>query len=385
MLASEAERRRALRTFLSVLAIVTSARSIQALFLRSRKKDEEKERTILDKTAVQIALFPTLIPRLYPYFRRQLGTSGLAELISSAFLLLIPPSWRVQAALYATSSALYHSGKTSRLRQWLPPTWTLNIIGNAILLWAFLFKSEAFPSVYERVILSNSTHYVPPEMTRTELEELLRNATFSRQSASTTPTSSTQPQSKHAYTLCAELHPSEPSCLKNYIKASLDESSRTWRWVGAFSVLPILLSKKNKEMLARDPMRVLWKWLTATVRGTAFVTGSITTAWATTCLLQRMLPRHKLKQARWMINASISSLWILILPSKRRNEIALYVARLAALCAWRIWRLEGGPAIPFGDIALFACSWMQLSRLQRRGEKITGLVGLGLSMVQPKT
>jgi hypothetical protein len=56
--------------------------------------------------------------------------------------------------LQVATEALLRTGQGSRWRKRLPPTWTLNMIGNIWLLWAFLFKSEAFPKSYEKVILS---------------------------------------------------------------------------------------------------------------------------------------------------------------------------------------------------------------------------------------
>ena len=52
----------------------------------------------------------------------------------------------------------------------------------------------------------------------------------------------------------------------------------------------------------------------------------------------------------YAINATLASLWILILPDNRRAAISLYVARLAAQCAWEAWKLEGGYTIPYVPI-----------------------------------
>ncbi|KAL5506933.1 hypothetical protein ACEPAH_6389 [Sanghuangporus vaninii] len=367
--------KKSLKVLLSALAIVVSARAIPIILAQIRRKRHKPWKSVVDESAVRIALFPALLPRVYRYLRYRFGSPGSAELLSSTLLTLLPPSWRIHVVLYAASSALYHSGKSSRWRPYLPPAWMLNVAGNAYLLWAFLFQSEAFPHAYERVIFSNSTHYVPPSMKKAELEEILQNATFSE-----TPLDGHNPKRRHNYELCAKLHPQEPSCLKNYLFACLSESLKTSWWVGAFSALPFLLSKR--KVISKNPVLVLRRWLSATIRGTVFVSASITTAWAMTCLLQRILPKEWLRRTRWLINASIASLWILILPDKRRVEISLYVARLAALCAWRAWRLHGGASIPFGDIALFALSWLQLTRLSMKGEKISGLVGLALTKIQ---
>ena len=105
--------------------------------------------------AAKIALFPTLVPELYSYSKQfSPETPFLSELVCSPSLLLLPPSWRVQVVLQIATEALLHIGEGSRWRKKLPPTWTLNVFGNVWLLWAFLFKSQAFPKAYEKVILS---------------------------------------------------------------------------------------------------------------------------------------------------------------------------------------------------------------------------------------
>lgn len=122
--------------------------------LSRRRIDQRTWMSVVDESSIRIALFPTLLPRVYRYLRDRFGSPGSAELLSSTLLRLLPSSWRVHVALYAASSALYHTGTSSRWRRFLPPSWTLNIVGNTYLLWAFLFQSEVFPRAYERVILS---------------------------------------------------------------------------------------------------------------------------------------------------------------------------------------------------------------------------------------
>ncbi|OCB89730.1 hypothetical protein A7U60_g3078 [Sanghuangporus baumii] len=372
-----------LKVLLSALAIVVSARAIPILLAQIRRKRHKPWKSVVDESAVRIALFPALLPRVYRYLRYRFGSPGSAELLSSTLLTLLPPSWRIHVVLYAASSALYHSGKPSRWRPYLPPAWILNVVGNAYLLWAFLFQSEGFPHAYERVIFSNSTHYVPPSMKKAELEEILQNATFSE-----TSLDNRNPKRRHNYELCEKLHPQEPSCFKNYLFACLSESLKTSWWVGAFSALSFLLSKRResnacvaKMVICDDTrddicIRQCYHCLGNDLFAPAYPTQGVAKE------NSRILPKEWLRRTRWLINASIASLWILILPDKRRVEISLYVARLAALCAWRTWRLHGGASIPSGDIALFALSWLQLTRLSMKGEKISGLVGLALAKIQ---
>ncbi|KAH8119618.1 hypothetical protein DFH11DRAFT_1686427 [Phellopilus nigrolimitatus] len=373
---TEIRTRRLLVVFFSILAMTVSARSAQEIVERMRNKQPSQKRSLVNRTIIKLALFPALLPEFYLYLKQHFQSNPrLAELLASPLIYLLPFAWRVQLALYAMSSAVYHSGRGSRLGRALPPIWTFNILGNAWLLWAFIFKSKIFPKSYESIILSYSTRYVPPNMSRQELEELLSSFSEGKRDA---------PSHKlgHHNNLCAKLHPNESSCLKNYLKAWLHEFLRAFGWVGVFSALPILLSKSRRAVLMDRPLQVLKSWLISTIRGTAFIVGSINTSWALTCLLQRIIPPGSLARSRWIINGSVGSLWILILPEKRRTELTLYVARLSALCAWRAWRLHGGKALPYGEFALFALSWMQLAKLQQRGEKITGLVGLGLEKLR---
>lgn len=55
----------------------------------------------------------------------------------------------------------------------------------------------------------------------------------------------------HQNSLCAKLHPNEPSCLLNYLKAMAIEIPRASLWVGAFSLLPIIMSKARFAMIRR--------------------------------------------------------------------------------------------------------------------------------------
>ncbi|KAI5118202.1 hypothetical protein M0805_005556 [Coniferiporia weirii] len=407
--------RRTLTTFSSALALVAAVRAARILVRKVQKKPPRPTTTrdpgpLVDGTSIKLALFPTVLPALYAYLLRiqHLGLARtpfpaqFAELLASPTLLLLPHAWRVQVALYFASAALLHSYRNSRSESgWIrllpvPPVWTLNVVGNALLLWAFLFRSEAFLRSYEDVILSHSTHYVPPGTSTAALRKTILECTSP--GPAPTPTQSSarkdedEPPRKHEHehehvlrhqnALCARLHPDEPSCLKNYARAWVHESLRAGRWVGAFGAVSVVLSAERRGALVRMPVRTLKAWLVSTVRGTAFVVGSINTSWAITCVLQRLLPEGALPRTRWLINGSLASLWILVLPEKRRAEMAMDVARLAALCAWKMWRMGGGVGVPYGEVVLFAPSWMRLVALQRRGERITGVVGMGLERLR---
>ena len=121
----------------------------------NRKRRLGKLKIPLTLSDFRAALFPAAAPEIYAYLKQHLQEYiGLSELLSTPLILLLPSVLRVQGALYASSAALYYTGRGSSWRRVLPPAWTLNVIGNAGLLWAFLFKSKAFPKTYEGFILS---------------------------------------------------------------------------------------------------------------------------------------------------------------------------------------------------------------------------------------
>ena len=126
------------------------------LYTRSKQKKVTPALSISSlKSSAGIALFPAITPEIYSYSKQLTAdTPFLAEAISSPTLLLLPQSWRVQLVIQVVTEALLRTGQGSQWRKRLPPTWTLNVVGNIWLLWAFLFKSEAFPKAYEKVILS---------------------------------------------------------------------------------------------------------------------------------------------------------------------------------------------------------------------------------------
>ena len=213
--------------------------------------------------SAKIALFPALLPQVYTSAKRRFPTVPfLNELLSSPTLLLIPPSWRTQITLQLATDALLHTGKGSQWRKRLPPTWTLNVIGNIWLLWAFLFNDRAFPKAYEKVILSvrryskdsvdselkesaqceqHSTRYVPKGTSKQDLDTIL-SGQISEQ----------RPLKSDAYThhnhQCSQLHPSQPSCILNYLDGLVSEFLRVGRWMGVFFAVIISLQKR-KEIL----------------------------------------------------------------------------------------------------------------------------------------
>lgn len=166
---------RAVKRFLVAYALVASPRAA-CIIQRGRLSHLAK---LLTRANTRIALFPALVPLLfrllcetglpvaehYTKFIQQIGSrEQAAALLSSPLLLLLPHGLRLYIAVYASTTALAtflrsppltDSEKLSSWRGKLPPIWTLNVVGNAIMLPLWLFGSEGTLSkAYDDVVAS---------------------------------------------------------------------------------------------------------------------------------------------------------------------------------------------------------------------------------------
>ena len=63
---------------------------------------------------------------------------------------------------------------------------------------------------------------------------------------------------------------------------------------------------------------------------------SISTAWMTICLFQRLMSSTFLPQHRFLLQGFLAGLWVhLAGPSSRVADLAAYALRLAIECAWK--------------------------------------------------
>lgn len=106
---------------------------------------------------------------------------------------------------------------------------------------------------------------------------------------------------KHHNRICSQLHPNEPSCLKNFTKALFNESLRVSKWMGTFFAILVSISNRKSLMKGyvcrgglysvtkrliglgppfefgttqiRNIRMALYSWIESTIRGTLFVSG----------------------------------------------------------------------------------------------------------------
>jgi len=367
-----------------------------ALVLRALSKSKYKN--------LQLALFPTLFPLIYRYISRlfasyrdilpssislpcdlklRVNPRVVSALLSSPLLLLLPPGLRVQLAAFSATSAaaafmvnrpsdsdsLQGQKELRNWRDYLPPAWLVYVSANALLLWINLFEEEAFPQGFSKGILRYSRWYNPGHPHPTGTYAFIRAGKYPIDQS---------PTRSHKYVMCQVLHPHEPSCVVNHVKALIYETAAVTTWLGPLGALTTIAFKRRK--LFSNPGIAFVEWIEFTLKNSAMVAGSINASWAMTCLLQRVLAPHAFTQARWVLNGFFGSMWIFLVPSKRMFDLAAYVARLAMLSTWKIYKSHGGKSLKHGEVLLFAAGLAHL--IDRHSKGLGGRGGLAEKAVE---
>ncbi|KIS71636.1 uncharacterized protein UMAG_00077 [Mycosarcoma maydis] len=344
-----------------------------SLLSRARKVDE------LDLSITRDRIRASLL--------RVLNSAGLvpftACLVASSVLSLFPiTSVRRSLALWFSTKAVesvyvHLRAVNSRLVSWVPDFiggGFFYALANGQLLWTFLFEPSCFPDSYGRVILARSTSYIPPrpatlptsiawpasrDIADTIAALSTPSATAAAYPAFKAPVLSAltppkYPTSKytlinpvldyapahpaHSRLLCAVLHPTQPSCLKNLLSFFATEWQASAKLVALFTAISQLLSYKK---LLNDPETALFKFALAVVQGATVISGSIGTAWGLTCFFQQYLPRTLFPRARYFLNGFLSSVFILAVPQARRAQLGSYTTRQSLNALWGVAEKRG--------------------------------------------
>ncbi|CCF53788.1 uncharacterized protein UHO2_00878 [Ustilago hordei] len=329
-----------------------------------------------------------------------------ASLAASAVLAAFPiPSLRRSMALWLSTKAIenlyVHLRQVkSRSVAWVPD-WIggafFYALANGQLLWTFLFEPSCFPDSYGRVILARSTSYIPPRPdglpssipwpAPRDIADAIATlstptATSAAYPAFKAPVLSALSPSKypttkyplinpvldygpahpaHSRLLCALLHPTEPSCSKNFLGFFAREWQASAKFVAIFTALTQLISYKK---VSKDPETALFKFALAVVQGATVISGSIGTAWGLTCFFQRYLPRTVLPTKRYFLNGFLSSVFILAVPKARRAQLGSYVTRQSLDAGFGVAKSRGWwKPIPQEDTMLLAFGLATLTAL----------------------
>ncbi|POR33860.1 Uncharacterized protein TPAR_05934 [Tolypocladium paradoxum] len=155
---------------------------------------------------------------------------------------------------------------------------------------------------------------------------------------------------------CATLHPSDPSCLRTYLTF----------WLGSFPPLArfFLVACSALAVLPRPgalyhfPVATLRRILARALGMSTFVTGAVSTAWASVCLLQACLPRRVLATQRFFLGGFAAGLWAWV-ERRHGRGVFLYSARASVDSLWKVgvkrrwWRAMRG-----GDVWVFVLALM---------------------------
>lgn len=154
---------------------------------------------------------------------------------------------------------------------------------------------------------------------------------------------------------CATLHPGDPSCLRTYLTFWLKSFPPLARFfLLLYSALALPRLKRLYHMPAATVQRIVWRALGMST----FVTGAMSTAWASICFFQTYLPRHALTTQRFFVGGFAAGLWAW---AERRHgrSVFLYSARASVDSLWkagakrRWWRAVRG-----GDVWVFVLALM---------------------------
>lgn len=107
-----------------------------------------------------------------------------------------------------------------------------------------------------------------------------------------------------------------------------------------------------------SPLTAIHSILVKALRRTTFVTGAISTAWASICFFQTYLPRHILATQRFFLGGFFAGLWAWVERRHGRN-VFLYSARVSVDSLWKVGvKRRWWKAMKGGDVWVFAAALM---------------------------
>ncbi|KAF3761626.1 hypothetical protein M406DRAFT_237553, partial [Cryphonectria parasitica EP155] len=376
------------RLSLSLSSILLLYRFLYRFFWRFRQ-------AILDPNAEPFRMRNPLVTRaLTSIYTPAIGASmaGLALGVYPAEQL------RVTIAIYAAFRALefgwnhvedtgmvWGREKNGRLRKrpWWFGSWMVQPFAFGQLLHAFVFDYDCFPTAYGDFILKNSSSYIhkrpkdyPAALrwpsTRQVVDSLAQMAKlnwpphvspilFPDKEETLPPTlRHIAPLTDPAHPLitslsCALLHPDDPSCTKTFITFWARSFPLLARF---FLVIYSAFMIPRYKALYHAPVTTMYKLLKRVLSMSTFVTGSISTAWASICFFQNWLPRSFLATQRFFLGGFLAGFWAWV---ERRNGRGafLYSARVSVDSLWKVGvKRRWWKAMRAGDVWVFVLAVM---------------------------
>ncbi|KAI1373119.1 hypothetical protein F4677DRAFT_430304 [Hypoxylon crocopeplum] len=263
-------------------------------------------------------------------------------------------------------------GIAKRERPWWWGSWMLQPFAFGQLLHATLFDRECSPVEFVDFIWKSSTTYLHSapknlpagvqwpnaweiadnlaQMAKLNWPPFVSPTLFPDQPTLPLSLSAVAPLTAQAHPLitslsCATLHPSDPSCLRTYVTFWV----RSFPKIGRFFLIfySVLMLPRFKQ-LRDSPLYLLNRLISRALRVTTFVTGGISTAWASICFFQAWFPRTFLPTQRFFLGGFLAGLWAWV-DRKEGRSVFLYSARTSVDSFWKVgvkrrwWRgMKGG-------------------------------------------
>lgn len=266
-------------------------------------------------------------------------------------------------------------------KPWWFGSWLIMPFACGQLLHAFVFDRDCFPESYGKFILSRSPEYIQlrpadypktaawpgtfdivdalAELSRMRWPPFVSPIVFPTQKPSTSALlakvdpiiSAAHPAIVH--TSCAVLHPTDPSCMRVYLKywlAAFPQIARFFTIVyGAFALLAY-------KSAIKAPLPFVNKLSGRILRISLFITGSIGTSWGSICLLNNYLSRSFLPTQRWFLGGFIGGLWAFVARHDERSTF-LYSMRASIDSLWKVGKKHGWwRGVANGDVLVFVAS-----------------------------
>ncbi|CAI4211704.1 unnamed protein product [Parascedosporium putredinis] len=259
-------------------------------------------------------------------------------------------------------------GKGKKERPWWFGSWMLQPFAFGQLLHAVTFDRDCFPMPFGNFIFGNSTAYLhdrpagfPSHIkwpgTYDVVDSLARMAKLNWPPFRPPLITSLA---------CATLHPGDPSCLRTYLTFWLRSFPPLARF---FLFFYSVLAFPRFGALYNSPVQTLNRILARALRSSTFVTGSISTAWASICVFQSWFPKSFLATQRFFLGGFLAGLWAWVERRSGRG-VFLYSARASVDSLWKVgvkrrwWRGMKG-----GDVWVFVLALMATGVVYERDRK----------------
>ncbi|TDZ53226.1 hypothetical protein CTRI78_v007067 [Colletotrichum trifolii] len=276
-----------------------------------------------------------------------------------------------------------NGGKVKRERPWWWGSWLIQPFAFGQLLHAVVFDRDCFPEAYGNFIFNHSSAYIHPrpkdypahlkwpkayeivdnlaQMAKLNWPPYISPTLFPGKETLPPTLMGVAPLTSSAHPIitslsCATLHPSDPSCLRTYLNFWLGSFPGLTRFFiiiySAMTVLPRFRSLYN------SPVTTLQRIIARSLRMSTFLTGAMSTAWASICFFQQWFPRTFLPTQRFFFGGFLAGLWAWV-EKKSGRGVFLYSARVSVDSLWKVgvkrrwWRAMKG-----GDVWVFIMALM---------------------------